>query len=289
MNRMNYLFITAIIILMIAALILMSPLLPIPDPYSAYNVYWNGYSEAVYLCNATVKYYGINDAKTVIIIPMIKPSPSFIGNLINFTRNGGVLIIISNGVYYGNYILKYMGINASFSNSSIIDPVINYVNPNLPIAMINPAFQNAIGAQYILLDNSSYIILPGKGNYIIIAETSSFSKAGNINGPFPVIAEIPYGNGSVILIADPSIFMNSMINYYGNSALLRWLCDHGNTVFLEGFIARVTLLDVLRIYGKYAYTELMTVWAKYLIMTALLVTMAVILMIKEVRGDNNEK
>ncbi len=161
---MNYPLIIAIVIILIIALILLSPLLPVPDPYSAYNIYWNGYSRAVNICNATVRYYGISNAHIIMLIPMTKPPSNFINELVNFTKSGGVLIIISNGEYYGNYILNAMGIGAEFSNSSVIDPVMNYVNPSLPIAMISPAYQGSIGAQYLLLDNSSYIVLVGNEN-----------------------------------------------------------------------------------------------------------------------------
>ena len=286
---MNYPLIIAIMIILITALILLSPLLPVPDPYSAYNIYWNGYSKAITICNATVRYYGTNNASVIMLIPMMKPSITLINELINFTRSGGVLIIISNGEYYGNYILRAMGINAEFSNSSIIDPIMNYVNPSFPIAVVSPTYQGIIGTQYLLLDNSSYIVLMGNEDAVIIAETSPFSEVNGVNGPFPVITKMPYGSGSVVLIASPSMFMNSMINYYGNSALLHWLCSGGNVVFLEGFIAKVTPLAILRVYGHYAYTGLRTLWTKYLIVVLPIAIVIVIMIVDELRGGGNEE
>ena len=277
-----------LILLALALLVLIPPLIPEPNPYDAYNIYWNGYSAAISYCNATVSYGNIQNASTVILIPMIKPTQYFVSQLMNFTRSGGTLVILDNGQYFGNYILSVMNVSARFSGYIVIDPILDYVNEHLPIALISSKFINVIGTQYVLLDNSSYILLLGSGDYTVIAKTSIFSVSGNNSGPFPVVVLIPYGNGSIILISDPAIFMNSIINKYGNSNLLHWICGKGRTVFLENFIAKVTPLSVLMIYGDYVYSASHITGVNYLLVVVPLILVMIWAIVREIKGGAHE-
>ncbi|MGC8542491.1 MAG: DUF4350 domain-containing protein [Vulcanisaeta sp.] len=279
----NYNYIVIVLVIFIAVMLIAPPLLPVPDPYSAYNIYWNGYSKAVHVCNASISYYRISNASVIIMIPMIKPSVGFVNQLINFTRSGGTLIILSNGIYYGNYILKTMGIDASISETPIVDPIMNYINEHLPLAVINSKYADVIGAKYIVLDNSSYILISNGYNYDVITWTSSYSMSGDLKGPFPVIVSIPYGNGTVILIADPSIFMNSLLNYYGNEQLLKWLCSGKRVIYLEGFIEKVTPLAFLRMFDDYLYAGFSAGGIKYLLITLPLILLIIWIIVRGIK------
>jgi hypothetical protein len=284
MNTALIITVTLLVIISALMLLLIPPLIPVPDPYSAYNIYWDGYSKAVSICNASISYYGINNATAIILIPMIKPPKSLVEELMNFTVSGGTLIIISNGGYYGNYILKYMGLNAAFANTTVVDPIMNFVNEHLPVATVSTNYQEVIGAQYVILDNTTYIEVPNEGNYEVMVWTSPFSTSGITKGPFPIVVLTHYGRGIIVLISDPAIFMNSLINHYGNAQLLRWLCSGKRVVYMEGFIERISPLSILRIYGHYAYKYLRSGSIRYLLVVLPMVPLMVLVIVRETRG-----
>lgn len=271
----------AVFLVIMVLVILIAAVLYIPstDPYSPYNPYWNGYSGAVKVCNATITYYDLNNASTVILIPMVKPGTAFIQELTRFLNRGGTLIILDNGMYFGNYILNALNVTERFSETPVIDPVINYGNEHLPIAKsILP------NATYVLLNNPTYIRNVVNGD--VIVWSSQYSSSGGVMGPLPIVVVVDYGNGRLILVADPAMFINSMLGEYGNEELLKWMCLKGPVVFLDGYIAKPSIISTIREYLIFTYGYTHSIGVNYLltIMPILIVTIWF-----TVRGGRNEQ
>lgn len=204
-------------------------LAPSSTPYGPHNPSWNGYSTASSMCLKPVYSLPSGGANTLFVIPATGVSRAEATYLAGFVKGGGRLVILSNGYPASNELLSYMGINASFTNATIIDPAFNAMNQYLPIAVMlnNPVI--AANASFIALNNATALRI--NSSFIPMAVTSPFSNSSLGPGPLPVAAGLPYGKGYVILISSPAIFMNSMIGEYGNARLLKSLCI-GSTAFL---------------------------------------------------------
>lgn len=229
--------ITSIIIVM--ALLISVVLGPSTAPFDLNNPYWNGYSIAGKLCNVKPIYIvnQVINVTTLLVIPNTMPTMSTAQALKNYVINGGTLVILSNGAMFGNSLLQYLGINASITNEVITDPIYNVINEYFPLAY-------TVNGEHLILtlDNASALI--ANGNAHIIAETSAFSRLGNVTGPFIVAARFNYGNGKVIVITTPSIFMNSVITMNDNEEFLRQLCGNSTTGLLETLLSSNPLIRV---------------------------------------------
>lgn len=187
----------------------------------------------------------LSNVSVLIVIPGINLSAYVEDSLANYTIHGGTLVILSNGAMFGNQLLNRLGINASITGV-IMDPVFNALNEYFPLAYtVNNTHL------VLTLDNASALIL-SNDNAIILAETSAFSRLGNLTGPFIVAAEFAYGNGKLIVITTPSIFMNSLITMNNNEEFLEQLCGNSTVGILETSLSTNPLI-ILR-------TSLLNAW-----------------------------
>jgi hypothetical protein len=85
----------------------------------------------------------------------------------------------------------------------------------------------------------------------ILASSSRFSwlSTGNLErgsgGSYPVIATTSSGNGTIIAIADPSIFINSMLPMTDNRLLLEKLVENRNIIIFDENM-RMPLVSVVQ-------------------------------------------
>jgi hypothetical protein len=197
---------------------------------------WNGYSEIEHDLNATILYSPLTILKQyswhstcLILIPYKPYNISELTTLKNFIYNGGTVLLL-NDYGYGNTILDFLDAPVRFDqNGMLIDPLFNYKSGRLPKILNffdDPSTENI---SYIVLNHASIIdILNSRAE--ILAESSSFSYFDrNLNdiydegepvGPFPVFVKFRYGDGTVYVLSDPSILLNSMIKLGDNAKLI---------------------------------------------------------------------
>ncbi len=205
---------------------------PSTHNYSLINVYWNGYSEF----EATVHPKLIaspadllKDPKSIyIIIPARNYTQLEIEEIIDYTLRGGTILLLSDRDNPANQILKDLGIKSRFDGHIVRDPFFYEKNPGLVFANLSKTTVITTNATQIELDqatiirpssqaialyktsSSSYIDLDGNGYY----------TEGEPRGSFPVVVYEPMGNGGIILISDPDIWINGMIDKSMNKQFL---------------------------------------------------------------------
>ncbi len=221
---------------------------PSSTPYGPHNPSWNGYSTASSLCLKPMYALPHGGVDTIFIIPVTGVTRGEAMGLARFVKGGGRLVILSNGYPAGNELLSYMGINASFTNITITDQAFNAMNQYLPLAIIlsNPIITT--NASFIALNNAT--VLRINSSFIPIAVTSPFSNSSIGHGPFTVAAAVPFGKGYIILVSSPAVFINSMMDRYGNAELLKSLCI-GSTMLLANNLPEQSPPHLVRvaIYG----------------------------------------
>ncbi len=239
------------ILLLMAAIVLASIIIvaayPSTTDFSIYNPWWNGYSEMRRVLGAHVIEFSLEDFLrttstniTLITVPYTRFSAGELEALKTFVSKGGRLVVMDD-FGYGNQVLEYLGVQARFTNDSMLaDPVFNYRNCRLPIVR-NVDYPNV---SEVVLNHASTILLMEVAR--IIANSSSYSyldanfngvwDEGESVGPFPVAVELDYGNGSIVLVSDPSIGINGMIGMGDNLEFIKSITGGRRVVIDESHV-----------------------------------------------------
>jgi hypothetical protein len=165
---------------------------------------------------------------TLILIPYLEFTPAELEQLNSFITQGGTLVL-ADDYGYGNQILEYLGLKARFSGQTLLDPLCNYKNKWLPrISHLTPG-SITTNTESLILNHATCLTNIETDN--TLARSSSFSFLdlnGNQtqdkdepSGPLPVISYHNLGNGQLILISDPSIFINSMETIEDNCTFIQ--------------------------------------------------------------------
>ncbi len=172
----------------------------------------------------------------MVAIPYLEYAESHMDRMREYLENGGTLLVMDD-YGYGNTILEYLGVTPRFSGDTLLDPLFNYKNQYLPrVTDFAPAVTES-GVDVILLNYAT--ALTGLADADVLAWSSEASYLdSNANGsldsfeaagPHPVAAEIACGKGRLILVADPSIVINTMVGRDDNNAFVEWLMSrHGD-------------------------------------------------------------
>lgn len=219
------------------------------------NPFWNGYSNLVETLQAetVTDVTRLTDAPksvALILVPYTPLEDSEVASLESFVKNGGVLIVMDD-YGYGNTALEKLNIGIRFTGKPLLDPLFNYKSPVLPKCI---KFSEEIGdVKSMVLNHGS--TLNTAGNVEVLAWSSSFSfldsdgdsewDQGEPQGPFPVAAEVRFGEGWLIAVSDPSIAINSMLDMDDNTLFIRKVLElHGVvTVLIDQSHIPVSRLD----------------------------------------------
>ncbi len=227
---------------------------PPNDDFSPINPSWNGLTKFASSVNLTPvndlsdlrKLSNAENYTIMIIGPGEKFSSEDIEAVRDFLERGG-LLLIADDFGTGNQLLSGLGVDARFYGSPLVDPLFMYKNRYLP-----KVFIGGRDGAYLCLNYGTAI----EGSSLkSLANSSSFSFLDlNMNGehdpneptgPLTVMASVTSGRGKIIIIADPSIAINSMLDIGG--------CSNGR--FLKEVIGgRNALLDVSHL-KKSPYTS----------------------------------
>ncbi|MDE1854258.1 MAG: hypothetical protein KGI38_11015 [Thaumarchaeota archaeon] len=260
---------TAVVVGIVAALLFVSlavyftpsvSVLGNPDDFSPTNTAWNGLSTFVSVEKPTVmqNLSSLSPVGTGFVLLEDGPSSPYTPaegvGVSSFVRSGGTLILADDyGI--GNTLLSGMGLSSRFTGSLLTDPLFNFRNSFLvvapTVAMRNVSSLAFNYATTLTVSDSGAQVLGYSSDFSYLYPTQpGGSIASAPHGPFPVLAEIPDGKGRVYLIADDSVFINSMIDKNGNAALLKdlstgtMLLDTSHLSIGPGTVARNFELSV---------------------------------------------
>ncbi|ADG13903.1 conserved hypothetical protein [Methanocaldococcus infernus ME] len=177
------------------------PIIKSNTPYSVFNKKWNGcfeFGKLLYhlgnikpIINPYSMYKFNSDGVLIIIAPDIDYSDEEINIIKNFLESGGILIL-ADDTGKVNKLLEKLNIKEKIINKEVKD-LFYYKNCNLVIC--RSPFGN------VVFNYPSYIN----------------SKEGDIKTSIVtskiLMKKINYGEGEVILISDPDIFINGMYKY----------------------------------------------------------------------------
>ncbi|MBN2187007.1 MAG: hypothetical protein JW732_06115 [Dehalococcoidia bacterium] len=230
---------TSDVLVGVAALIIVVSLLciwlsPSVQDFMAANSLWNGVKDFSTEVNAASldsldELPESSQGRTLVAIPYIQPGDDDLSEMRNFVTEGGNLLLMDD-YGYGNSVLEYLGVDARFTGETLLDPLFCYRNQWLPkITDFNPELEES-GIKVLVLNHATSLTNVAESDVIAWSSSSSFldldedeSLRNEPQGPFPVAAKLKLGKGTVALVSDPSIMINSMVRKDDNYSFVQYL------------------------------------------------------------------
>jgi len=225
----------AVVILVFVISLLCVWFYPSEEDFIVNNKMWNGTRD--FSGEFSVDYITSLDdlpdsgGQTVLVaIPYIDYNDEELSIVKRFVYNGGTLLLIDD-YGYGNSVLAYLGVSARFTRSKLIDPLFYYNNQNLVRITDFATGVKASGIDAVMLNHAT--TLTGVSDLEAIAWSSEASlldinengewDEGEPKGPFAVAAELRLNEGTLAIVADSSILINTMVDRDNNHSFIRYL------------------------------------------------------------------
>jgi hypothetical protein len=144
----------------------------------------------------------------------------------DFVRRGGVLLL-ADDFGTGNSLLEGMNASSRFSGTLLMDLAFDK-KPEFSVCFAFEDDRLTENVTSILLNHPSSLTVQGTATETIASSSiaswldSDANRAQDIGepkGPFPVIARERLGQGSIILLSDPSVLINGMREQLDNAVL----------------------------------------------------------------------
>ena len=216
-------------------------LYPSVQAFMANNTMWNGidkFSRAYNVQNIDSVTALPADPKqdVLIVVPYTSFNTGELTQMKQFVENGGKLILMDD-FGYGNSFLVYAGVPARFDNNPLLDPLFNYKNEYFPRILDFSAGVTGSGIKLLAFNHGT--ALSGISQSQVMAWSSSMSfldtnQNGNLDpgepqGPFVVAASISLGGGTIDLVSDSSLIMNTAPGTNDNNAFVNYLMTSNGT------------------------------------------------------------
>jgi hypothetical protein len=196
--------------------------MPLDDDFRVENTFWNGSSklgshQALTPLETLDDLPAVPEGATLILIPYIRLTSSELEDVGRFVAGGGTLVL-ADDYGYGNQVLSYLGMEARFSGEALLDPLFSYKNEQLPRVFNLSPDSVTDDVDSLVLNHATCLTDVGAGDVLALSSSFSFLDLNDNQkwdedeptGAMPVISSHVQANSRVILVSDPSIFINSM-------------------------------------------------------------------------------
>ena len=212
---------------------------PIED-FNPLNPYWNGFSDlisefhAVKLKSLLDEKLFLNPSNTSLLI--VGPEKEFSEDeakiIERFLKSGGQ-VILADDFGSGNQLLELLGVDVRFNGSLLVDPLFKERGMRLPRIRAT-----ALGVRELVFNYGTVL----EGCPSPIARSSSYSfldldlngkwSEGEPRGSFATACSLSLGRGRLIIVADSSLWINSMLQMRDNQKFLESLTG-GRAVLID--------------------------------------------------------
>ncbi len=238
-------FLTLITVALIILLIVAIWFFPSNEDFRVENPFWNG-SRDITASYPTKPLESLSDlpatsqGTTLILIPYLNCTPAELEQLNRFVRRGGRLIL-ADDYGHGNQVLEYLGLEARFTRQTLLDPLSNYKTKQFPKIIHLENSPLTSGSESLVFNHATSLANVATASTLALSSSFSFLDLnGNgtwqddePTGPLPVISHHQLGSGQVILIADPSLFINSMEAIEDNDSLMQNIAATTDSLYID--------------------------------------------------------
>lgn len=206
--------------------------------FGLYNPAWDGASDlgdvaedagaATTVVRSTAAYERAPAAGTVAVVlaPAERYGPGAAGRLGSFVEAGGTLVVADDRGGPANRLLADVGATARLDGRALRDERHYYRGPALPVAGDVRGGEYTDGVDALTLNHGTAVVPRGATPVVNTSDVAYLDGNGNGAlddpepiGPFPVATVEAVGDGRVIVVGDPSAFINVMLDRPGNRAL----------------------------------------------------------------------
>jgi len=226
-------FLVILTISLVTILVMVTWFLPSRDDFRAENPFWNGTKDINSLASVS-PLESLSDLPpspegvTLILTPYLDFTPTELEQLNNFVTEGGTLVL-ADDYGTGNQVLEYLGLKARFSGQVLLDPLFNYKNKWFPRVIHLESTPLTNNIESLVLNHATCLTNVETDNVLALSSSFSFldpndnqkQDDGEPTGPLPIVSHHNLGNGQVILVSDPSIFINSMEKIESNYSFIQ--------------------------------------------------------------------
>ncbi|ELZ77955.1 hypothetical protein C455_09738 [Haloferax larsenii JCM 13917] len=218
--------------------------------FSTYNSGWDGSAGLQDVATdagsdivvaTTPARYNTTDASTAFVVaPETSYSQSEIRTIRSYVAEGGTLVVAGDFSRPANELLRGLGTESRLNGRLLRDEQHYYRSPNLTVAT-NVRNQSVTTNVSQLTLNYGTAIDPG--NATVLASSSNFSYLDtNANGEIDaseslgsraVVTRESVGNGTVVVVSDPSLFINAMVDRPDNRQFVRNLVADEEQVLVD--------------------------------------------------------
>ncbi len=209
---------------------------PVRADFSVANESWNGLSEFAGIkdtctLESIVQNRAPSTATIVVIGQAVSQFDTYeaVRALQAFVEAGGTLVLLDDG-HAGASLLDQLEVEVEVVGSPLLDPLHCLRNPALP--RVYPPRATDSDDRQLVLNHSSWLAI-GENARVLLQ--SSFFAYGDANengqydenepaGRLPVAAVTPVGSGQVLVVADSSLLLNSMLKISDNLSWLESQC-----------------------------------------------------------------
>ena len=203
--------------------------------FSPHNTDWDGTSGFEELAvdsgdgaviSSTDQYESAEPSSTtaVVIAPQSSYDSPEAERVQSFVEDGGTLVVADDGEA-GNALLSDVGATARFDGAMLRDRERNFRQSSFPVANTvseQPTTQNV---DQLTLNNGTVVEPNGATPVVASSPFSYLDPAGTdelddetVFRSYPVVTVEPVGDGTVIAVSDPSLFINAMLKQPDNEA-----------------------------------------------------------------------
>jgi len=179
-----------------------------------------------------------NGTAALVLAPRTDYSEGEAARIERFVRSGGTLVVAGD-TRTGNRLLASVGASARFNGTVLRDERNHYRSPALPVADNTSNATVTEGVDGLTL-NYGTAVRPGNASAAVASSGYAYLDANSNGEPdenetlqrYPVATTEAVGNGTVVAVSDPSVFINTMQERPGNEQFTRnLLASHDRVVF----------------------------------------------------------
>lgn len=219
--------------------------------FSPYNPNWDGTGEfrqiaensgELTVATETEQYRKIDPTTTTAFVfaPERSYTPADAETVTRFVENGGTLVVADNYGRHGNALLGDIGASTRFDGRIIRDEQNNFRTAALPIVtdVSNHRLVSDINALTLNYGTAvdprtaTPIVNSSDVSYLVQNQSDTLEEGTELQS-YPVVTIESIGDGTVVTVGDPSIFINSMLDQSDNRVFASTLLQQRTTTLLD--------------------------------------------------------
>ena len=249
----------AVLVLLVAVnLALVGAMTTSSAAYGPYNGEWDGAdtlrttasdSAELDLATTTERYGEIPaDGAVAVVLAPSAPTDEAAAQVQSFVSRGGTLVVAGENPNATDPYLDAVGSSVRVNGTQLRDDQNNYRGPQLPVATNVSDHDLTEGVDSITLNDGTALepsdarsfnesdVTPLINSSTIAYLDSNGNETFDTGEPFGTLTVAtvePEGEGHIVVVSDPSVFTNAMLDREGNSAFLAALLDDREHVLLD--------------------------------------------------------